>query len=91
MTRPTKRAALLSTAADARHKVQLEPPERLTVRPAEAWAMLGISASYGWRLVQRGRLKTIKLGPATTLIEMSELRAFLARNATPDPEQIAAE
>jgi hypothetical protein len=53
--------------------------------------MLGISASYGWRLVQRGRLKTIKLGPATTLIEMSELRAFLARNATPDPEQIAAE
>ena len=91
MTRPTKHGALLSTAADTCRKVQLEPPERLTVRPAEAWAMLGISASYGWRLVQRGRLKTIKLGPATTLIEMSELRAFLARNATPDPEQIAAE
>ena len=80
MTRPTKRAALLSTAADARYKVQLEPPERLTVRPAEAWAMLGISASYGWRLVQRGRLKTIKLGPATTLIEMSELCATTSRD-----------
>lgn len=87
MTRPSNRVsagdALPDNGSNKPSHMQLEP---LTVQPPEAWRMLDISPSYGWRQVRAGRLRTIRISSAATLIELSELRDFLKRNASPSPE-----
>lgn len=87
MTRPSKRmptgGGLPDDSSNTPSDMPLEP---LTVRPPEAWRLLGISPSYGWRLVRAGRLRTIRISSAATLIELSELRDFLKRNASASPE-----
>jgi hypothetical protein len=43
--------------------------------------MLGISASSGWKVVRAGKLRTVRVGCNMTLIELAELRRFLAAHA----------
>ena len=48
------------------------------VRITVVMALLGVSSSTVWRLVGAGTLKTYKLTPRTTGINVGELRAMLA-------------
>ena len=66
-------------------------PEVLAVRPPEACRLLGVGPTTFWKWVKRGDIRPVRVGPNMTIIPMSELRDFLARNAAPAPEQIAAE
>jgi hypothetical protein len=54
--------------------------------------MLGIGPSTGWKWVRQGKLRVIRVGPNLTMIEVAELRGFLARHtvATPSPELLDA-
>jgi len=75
------RKQLLSSIADT------TPLEPLVVRPNEAWMLLGISPSCGWKWVKAGKLRVVRVGPNVTMIEMAELRRFLAAHAAePRPE-----
>lgn len=48
----------------------------LTVRIPQAAQLLGIGRSTVYELINRGELKTIKIG-RSTLIPMADLRAFI--------------
>jgi hypothetical protein len=56
-------------------------PEMLTVRPDVAWAMLGVSASTGWKLVRHREIGVVRYGPNLTLVPIASLQDFLERHA----------
>jgi excisionase family DNA binding protein len=54
------------------------PVERLTVRPLEAAAMLGISRRTVWSWVTSGRLEVVRLpGSSLCLITVASIRRLL--------------
>ena len=59
------------------------PVEVLAVRPSEAWRMLGIAPSTGWKWVKDGRLSVVRVGPNCTMVPVAELRDFIARHTVP--------
>lgn len=79
-----------TTKASAAPSFRLSTPllEVLAVRPREAWRMLGISASSGWKWIRLGKIRVIRVGPNVTMIEMAELRRFLAAHATEPPPEL---
>jgi len=56
-------------------------PERLTVRIPTAMAMLGLSRSKFYDLMDGGEIATIKVGRARLIIVQS-LREYVARHLT---------
>jgi hypothetical protein len=71
----------MTTQTKRRTAERIEAPEVLAVRPPVAWRMLGIGPSTGWKLVKSGRLRVVRVGCNITMIEMAELRRFLAAHA----------
>ena len=51
--------------------------EKLTFRPAEVQAALGIGHSTFWKLVKESRLETLHIGRAT-VVPASSLHQFVA-------------
>lgn len=52
--------------------------ERLLVRPVEAAAMLGISRSKTYELIQRGEIRVVRVDGATC-VPVDELKRFVDR------------
>jgi len=61
---------------------------RLTVRPDEAWRMLGIGHSKGFAMIARGDLTVTRLG-GVTLIHADSIRAMLAKSSISDRAKAA--
>lgn len=53
------------------------PRTRLTVRPAEAAAMLGVSKDTLRAMVRRGRVRAIRLQPQTVVFAVADLQRLV--------------
>jgi hypothetical protein len=60
------------------------PDEPLLVRPARAFAMLGVGKTKGFELIAKGVLEAVKLGPRCTGVTMASIRRLAEKGiATP--------
>jgi len=57
---------------------------RLLWRPDEAWQILGIGPTTGWKLVRSGELEVARIGGCTRIHD-AELCRFAAERAGLDP------
>jgi len=52
--------------------------QKLSVKPEEAFKMLGISRNYGYDLLRRGVIPSIRLGGRRYLVPVSGLERLLS-------------
>lgn len=52
--------------------------EKLLLTPQEAFSKLSISKSLGWKLINAGELKTVRLGEKAVRIPTQELERFIS-------------
>jgi excisionase family DNA binding protein len=53
------------------------PAERKAVRPSEFARLIGVSRAMGYRIVQEGRVRSVRVGRAV-LVPMTEVDRLLA-------------
>ena len=58
----------------------VEPQDPLLVPPKEAWRLLGIGPTTGYKLIAEGKLEVVKIGRGTRLT-MRSIRALAATGA----------
>ena len=66
-----------------RSKAVVEP---LVVRPDQAFALLGIGKTLGFRLLREGRLERVQLGPRAVGVTLASVRRLAEGGTEPSPE-----
>jgi len=60
------------------------PSERATLKPEEAFALIGLSRASGYKALKRGEIPSIRLG-SKLLVPTAELRDMLGLERDPQP------